>query len=92
MQETQKTRVQSLSHEEPLEKGMASRSSMLAWKIPRAEEPSGLQSMGLQRVGHSSTRMHSPCTQGKKGEMTNIQDTLFISPLPWDPSGALLLE
>ena len=66
MQETQKTRVQSLNHEEPLEKGMASHSSILAWKIPWTEEPSGLQSMGLQRVGHNWTRTHSPLTQGKK--------------------------
>ena len=35
---------------------------------------------------------HTPLTQGKKGEITNIQGTLFISPFPWDPSGALLLE
>ena len=38
--------------EDPLEKEMATYSSILAWKIPWAEEPSGLQSLGLQRVGH----------------------------------------
>ena len=38
--------------EEPLEKGMATYSSILAWRIPWTEEPGGLQSMGLQRVGH----------------------------------------
>ena len=48
----QKTQVQSLGWEDPLEKEMAISSSVLAWKIPWAEEPSGLQSMGLQRVGH----------------------------------------
>ena len=37
--------------EEPLEKGMATHSSILAWRIPWTEEPGGLQSMGLQRVG-----------------------------------------
>ena len=50
LQGTQETRVQSLGQEDPLEKGMATHSSILAWKIPRAEEPGGLQSMGLHRV------------------------------------------
>ena len=40
------------SQEDPLEEGMATHSSILAWKIPWTEEPDGLQSMGLQRVGH----------------------------------------
>ena len=44
--------VQSLGWEDPLEKGMATHSSILAWRIPRTEEPGGLQSMGSQRVGH----------------------------------------
>ena len=44
--------VQFLSWEDPLEKEMAPHSSILAWKIPWTEEPCGLQSMGLQRVGH----------------------------------------
>ena len=43
---------QSLSWEDPLEKEMATHTSILAWKIPWTEEPSGLQSMGSQRVGH----------------------------------------
>ena len=46
------TWVQSLGWENPLEKGMATHSSILAWRIPRTEEPDGLQSMGSQRVGH----------------------------------------
>ena len=41
-----------LGGEHPLEKGMATHSSILAWRIPKTEEPGGLQSMGLQRVGH----------------------------------------
>ena len=45
------TQVRSLGQEDPLEKGMASNSSILAWRIPWTEEPGGLQSMGLQRVG-----------------------------------------
>ena len=48
----QETWVQSLGQEEPLEKETATRSSILAWKIPWTEELGGLQSMGLQRVGH----------------------------------------
>ena len=48
----QETRVQSLGWEDPLEKEMATHSSILAWKIPRMEEPGRLQSMGSQRLGH----------------------------------------
>ena len=47
------TWVRSLSQEDALEKGMATHSSILAWKIPRTEEPGRLQSMGSQRVGHN---------------------------------------
>ena len=49
---TQETQVQSLGGEDTLEKGMATLSSILAWKIPWTEEPGGLQSMGSQRVRH----------------------------------------
>ena len=49
----QETQVWSLGWEDPLEKGMATHSSTLAWRIPCTEEPSGLQSMGLLRVGHT---------------------------------------
>ena len=48
----QETQVQPLGQEDPLEEEMATHSRMLAWKIPWAEEPGELQSMGLQRVGH----------------------------------------
>ena len=48
----QETQVQSLSWEDPLEKGKATYFSILAWRIPWTEEPDGLQSMGLQRGGH----------------------------------------
>ena len=48
----QETRVRSLGQEDPLEKEMATHSSTLAWRIPWREEPGGLQSMGLQKVGH----------------------------------------
>ena len=46
---TQKTQVQSLGQEDPLEKKMATHSSIIVWEIPWTEEPSGLQSMGLQK-------------------------------------------
>ena len=48
----QKTRVQSLGWEDCLEKGMATHSSILAWRIPWTEEPGGIQPLGSQRVGH----------------------------------------
>ena len=48
----QETWVRSLGWEDPLEKEMATHSSILAWKFPGTEEPGRLQSMGLQRVGH----------------------------------------
>ena len=46
----QETQVRSLGWEDPLEKGVATHSSILAWRIPWTEEPGGLQSMGSQRV------------------------------------------
>ena len=49
---TQETRVQPLGGEDPLEKEMATHSSILAWRILWTEEPGRLQSMGFQRVGH----------------------------------------
>ena len=51
----QETRVRSLGREDPLEKEMATHSSILAWRIPWTEEPGGLQSTGSQRVGHDFT-------------------------------------
>ena len=53
MQEPQETQVQSLGGEDPLEKEMATHSSILAWEIPWTEEPGGLKFMRLQRVGHN---------------------------------------
>ena len=49
MQETKETQVRSLGQEDPLDEGMATHSSTLAWEIPWTEEPGGLQSMGSQR-------------------------------------------
>ena len=45
--------------EDPLEKEMATHSSILAWEIPQTEEPGGLQSMGLQRIGHDRATEHA---------------------------------
>ena len=49
----QETRVPSLGQEDPLEKGMATHSSVLTWEIPRREEPGGLQYIRLQRVRYN---------------------------------------
>ena len=49
---TQEIRVLSLGQKDPLEKKMATHSSIIAWRIPWTEEPRGLQSMGSQRIGH----------------------------------------
>ena len=48
----QDTQLRSLGQEDPLEKEMATHSSILAWRIPWIEEPGGIQYMGSQRVGH----------------------------------------
>ena len=64
----QEIRVWSLGREVPLEKEMAIHSSVLAWRIPRIEQPGGLQSMGSQRVGHDWRRTHT---------------FPLIIPLPW---------
>ena len=48
----QEPQIRSLGQEDPLEKEMATHSSILVWKIPWMEEPGGLQSMGSKRVGH----------------------------------------
>ena len=59
MQEMQEMQVRSLGWEDPLEKEMATRSSILAWKIPWTEEPGRLQSMGLQRVENNRAIEHA---------------------------------
>ena len=51
--EMQETWVRFLGREDPLEKGMATHSSILAWRIPQMEEPGRLQSMGSQRARHN---------------------------------------
>ena len=58
VQEAQKTQVRSLGWEDPLEEEMATHSSILAWRIPCAEEPGRIQSMGSQRVRHDWATEH----------------------------------
>ena len=55
MQDMQEMQVQSLSWEDPLEEGMANPSSILAWRIPRTEDPNRLRSMESQRVRHDKS-------------------------------------
>ena len=55
----QQTWVHSLGWEDPLEEGMATHSSTLAWRIPWTEEPGGLKSLGSHRVGHDRASKHS---------------------------------
>ena len=62
MQEIQETQVQSLGWEDPLEKGKATHSSILAWRVLWTEESGGLQSMGSRRVGHDWATNTSTCT------------------------------
>ena len=57
MQELKETWVRFLGREDSLEEGMATHSSILAWRIPWTEEPGGLQSMGSQRVQHDSSNL-----------------------------------
>ena len=58
--------VQSLGQEDPLEKGMATHSRILAWRIPWIGEPGKMQSMGTQRVGHDrATNTHFKAVQDK---------------------------
>ena len=57
----QDTQVQFLGQEDTLEEGMATLSSILAWRIPWTEEPSGLQSLGSQRVKHSNDQAQHVC-------------------------------
>ena len=59
IQETQEMQVWSLGQEDPLEEGVATHSSILAWRIPWTEEPGGLQSMGLQRVRYDLAIEHA---------------------------------
>ena len=64
MQEIQETRVRSLGGEDPLEEGMETHSSILAWRIPWTEEPGGLQTTELQRIRDNWATLHAQTTLG----------------------------
>ena len=77
----QETRVWSLGWEDPLEKEMATHSSILAWKISWTKEPGGLQSMGSQRVGHdwaTNTYYSFLNVSTRKCKVTYVAGTLFL--------------
>ena len=78
MQETQETRVWSLGQEDHLEKKMTTYSSILAWKIPWTEDPSGLQSKGWQKVRH--THSLSSCLLNRGFHWKSSVLYLFIPP------------
>ena len=75
----QETWVRSLGREDPLEKEMATHSSILAWRIPWTEEPGGLQSMGSQRVGHNWVTNTFTNTLRKEKEPWSPKDVIYIS-------------
>ena len=72
----QESQVRSLDQEDPLEEGMATRSSILAWRVPWTEEPGGPQSIGLQsptRLKQLSTRAHTqPILQGRPWVVSDL--------------------
>ena len=72
------TWVQSLGWEDPLEKEMATHSSILAWRIPWTEEPDGLQSTGSQRVGHDWATSLS-LSHGYTTNFFSLSPSLWIS-------------
>ena len=70
------TRVRSLGREDPLEKEMATCSSILAWKIPRTEEPDGLQSMGSQKNRTRLSTQHSQARRTSPFPLPQVHSTL----------------
>ena len=77
---------QSLGWEDPLEEGMATHSSILAWRIAWTEEPGGLQSMGLQRVGHDWATNNFTFTfilnYRLVNSMRNVNSSMFFCSFP----------
>ena len=85
----QETRVRSLGQEDPLEKGMATHSSILAWRIPWTEEAGGLQSMGSQRVGHNWAINTTTNTPAASFHVFAFIISVFIVFLVWISNGLL---
>ena len=89
MQKTQETQVQSLDGKDPLEKGMATHSSILVWRIPWTEEPGGLQSMGSQRVRHDWSNqacMHGIATPPYHTSRPRVGELSSDSAVQFSPS------
>ena len=84
MQETQEMRVQSLGREDPLEEGMATHSSILAWKIPWTEEPDGPQSMRWQRVRQGWMFKHRAHTVWETDRESRASQTWACLRLSWE--------
>ena len=74
--------VLSQGQKDPLEKKMATHSSILAWSIPWTEEPDGLQSIGLQRVGHNPSNL----VQAHITLRTETFVSLLCTYQPWNPN------
>ena len=70
--------VPSLGREDPLEEGMATHSSVLAWRVPRTEEPGGLQSVGWQRVRHDLS-LHAHTFSFSQGSSSSFPGPQFFS-------------
>ena len=85
MQETQEIQVQFLDREDPLEEGMATHSSIPAWRIPWTEEPGRLQSMWSQRVRHNWPTKHSTQSKGQASLVAQlVKNPLAMQePLAW---------
>ena len=94
----QETRIRSLGWKDPLEKIMATHSSILAWRIPWTEEPGGLQSMGSERVGHSSSYIFARVNmrlmkQSNSRTFNDFKNTAVYSSLSsWSRAGGQLLH
>ena len=87
----QETWVRSLGQEDPLEEGMATHCSILAWRIPWTEELGGLQSLGSQRVGHDWATQHKHGTRSKRIScMNSFTCLMFWSFYSEDKVSALL--
>ena len=91
MQKTQETWVQSLGRKDPLEKEMATHSSIHAWKIPGTEEPGRLLSIGSQRVRHNwNDFAHTAAAAKPRQSWLTLCDSVDGSPPgshPWDSPG-----
>ena len=86
IQETKETQIWSLGLKDPLEEGMATHPTILAWRVPRTEDPVRLQAMGLQRVGHNWSNSKDACKavikeqhhQKKRFISTIILDSIYV--------------